>query len=252
MKPNYLRDSIIIIVILAVSLLVFKTCFSDDRVVTDLPTYKEVKKIKDKKGSDHFQISNENPSKEIAEIDSLKKQLGVKEKEIERIMKFSGEVVDSLNLKRIEITDLKTKLWKWEKKLPSGSVLRAEMNEKDSILKTDFDIKVIGAEISEGGWFKKKRNYIDFYTPDQNIRFNGMEIFRKEIKEPKDLLQINLKNDLLIGSRMYYISEAEMLIFPDGRFIPKVGYGYLWDGKFSQFYKIGIDIPIIRIKLNQK
>ena len=45
-KKNPLRDVILIIVVAAISIFIFKKCFSDERVAADLPTYQQVQDVK--------------------------------------------------------------------------------------------------------------------------------------------------------------------------------------------------------------
>ena len=121
------------------------------------------------------------------EIEKLKQALNIKENEIKAITELKGKIRDSVKLLAVQLDAEKHKVWTWEKKYKSGSVFRATMNEKDSVLIAEADLKVQTADIEEGRG-KKKKFYTEFYTPDQNIKFNGAKTYRVEQKEIKDIL----------------------------------------------------------------
>lgn len=102
--------------------------------------------------------------------------------EVESFNNIVSTVRDSLKLAKLEITDFKNKEWMWKTVKPSGSTIIATMNEKDSVLHTSIDVKLNVTEVvDKGGLFKKDRFYTDFYSPDQNIKINGVQNYRKEV-----------------------------------------------------------------------
>lgn len=149
--------------------------------------------FKDKLKEDNARvITNKNEqisgiSKE--EYNKLLSRYNSKKIEFEAFTNINGKLSDSLKLAKIEIIDLKNKEWTWKTTKPSGSTIVAVMNEKDSILHTKVDVKLNITDIKEkGGLFKRDKFFTDFYSPDQNIKINGVQNFRKEtLVTPKRL-----------------------------------------------------------------
>jgi len=122
-----------------------------------------------------------------SDYDSLKKALKLKDNEIMAITNINAKLKDSVSLARMERDEANNKVWTWEKTTSSGSVVKATMNEKDSILHPEIDLKLNTTDyVDKGGIFGKDRYYTDWYSPDQNIKVNGAQTWRKEtIVKPK-------------------------------------------------------------------
>lgn len=152
---------------------------------------KEIENYKDKIGEQRARVEtvqNDKSQFEKREIEKLKQALKVKENEIKAITELKGKIRDSVKLLAVQLDAEKHKVWTWEKKYESGSVIKATMSEKDSILKPEIDLKILTTDhVEKYGFLKlKKRYYTDFYTPDQNIQFEGAKVYRKEnIVKPK-------------------------------------------------------------------
>ena len=133
-------------------------------------------------------MQNDKSQFDKQEIERLKQALNVKESEIKAITERKGKIRDSVKLLAVQLDAEKHKVWTWEKKYESGSVIKATMSEKDSVLKPEIDLKILTTDhVEKYGFLKlKKRYYTDFYTPDQNIQFEGAKVYRKEnIVKPK-------------------------------------------------------------------
>lgn len=154
---------------------------------------KKIETYKDKLGETHTAVTgiktNDKSQFYQAEIDQLKKQLGVKEDEIVAMTDLNARLVDSVKLAKISVDEANNKLWEWKKEYKSGSKVEAKMSEKDSVLQlTNVDIKVKTNETYERRLFRADKYSIDFFSPDQNIYFDGVRVYRKEtIIKPKRL-----------------------------------------------------------------
>lgn len=139
---------------------------------------------KDDFGKEHAKVEvvkNDKSQFYQSKIDSLKKQLDVKEKEIVAITDIQARLVDSLNLAKVSLDEQKHKLWEWKKEYKSGSKIEAKMSEKDSILQlTNVDVKVQVTDTYKKRLFKPDVYNVDLFSPDQNIKFNGVNTYRYE------------------------------------------------------------------------
>ena len=118
----------------------------------------------------------------LEQYNKLKAQYNSKSIEFNSFTNTYATLKDSLKMARLTIDELNNKIWSWETIKTSGSIIKATMNEKDSILHASVDVKLnITDVVDKGGIFKKDKFYTDFYSPDQNIKINGVQNFRKEI-----------------------------------------------------------------------
>lgn len=115
--------------------------------------------------------------------------LDIKDSQIESLTDLQAKYSDSFKLAKVTIDEQNNKKWEWEKTYESGSVVKSVMSEKDSVLHSDIDIKLQTTDyIDKRGIFKKDVLYTDIYSPDQNIKVNGVKTFRREtIIKPKRL-----------------------------------------------------------------
>lgn len=122
-----------------------------------------------------------------AEYQRVKDALGVEIENVLALNNIKAQMADSLKIVKLERDQANNKVWNWENKKESGSVITATMNEKDSVLHTKADIKLNTTDyVEKGGLFRKDKYYTDIYSPDQNIKVNGVTNFRKEtIVKPK-------------------------------------------------------------------
>lgn len=125
----------------------------------------------------------------LEEYNKLLERYNDKSIEFNEFTNTYSTLKDSLKIAKITIDELNNKVWSWETLKPSGSVISATMNEKDSVLHASVDVKLnVTDVVDKGGLFKKDKFYTDFYSPDQNIKINGVQNFRKEIVvKPKRL-----------------------------------------------------------------
>ena len=170
--------------------------------------------MKGKSGDTHFQKEFETNNKSDfseAEIEKLKKELNLKDKQIKNITFANATLKDSLKLKNVALDSLNNKIWTWKKQEPGKSEISASMNVKDSVLHVSADIKVQTVDCIEKHFFKKDRLITDFYSPDQNIKFNGLQIYRTEKEISPKKFGIGLQMGYGLG--------------PDFRFFPYIGVG---------------------------
>lgn len=113
--------------------------------------------------------------------------LDIKDSQIESLTDLNAKYSDSFRLAKVTIDEQNNKKWEWEKKYESGSIVKSVMSEKDSILHSDIDIKLQTTDyIEKKGLFRKDVLYTDIYSPDQNIKVNGVKTFRREtVIKPK-------------------------------------------------------------------
>lgn len=138
--------------------------------------------------------------------------LDIKDSQIQSLTDLNAKYSDSFRLAKVTIDEQNNKKWEWEKKYESGSIVKSVMSEKDSILHSDIDIKLQTTDyIEKKGLFRKDVLYTDIYSPDQNIKVNGVKTFRREtIIKPKRIG---------IGIQVGYGLTGE------GRATPYVGVG---------------------------
>lgn len=183
---------LVIILVLSILITYFVSKYIDDPV--DPITKTVVTKIdeyKDKAGKTTAKIeTNKQPTLvgiDPAEYQRVKDALGVEIENVLALNNIKAQMADSLKIVKLERDQANNKVWNWETKKESGSVIVATMNEKDSVLHTKADIKLNTTDyIEKGGLFRKDKYYTDIYSPDQNIKVNGVTNFRKEtVVKPK-------------------------------------------------------------------
>lgn len=152
---------------------------------------KKVKEVQDEFGEMRQQQETTH-SETVAGISQedynrLKLALNIKDDQILSINNINAKLRDSVKVARVERDAANNKVWNWEKKTESGSVIKSTMNEKDSVLHSEVDIKLNNTDyVDKGGLFKQDRYYTDWYSPDQNIKVNGAQSWRKEtVIKPK-------------------------------------------------------------------
>lgn len=130
---------------------------------------------------------NSNSAYYKSEIDRLTKALGIKENALLAVTDVNAKLRDSVRLAKLTVDEANNKIWNWEKTYASGSTIKATMNEKDSILRPEVDVKLqVTDYVDKGGLFGKTKYYTDIYSPDQNISINGLKTYRKEtVIKPK-------------------------------------------------------------------
>lgn len=257
-----LKNVLRLLLLIALALLLFKLSFgtgNDEKMVADLPTINDVKELKEHKTEEKksFWRMQAQPTKTLAgsgipreRYDSILNALKIKEKEVTALTITKGVFADSLKLTRLQLDEAKNKVWEWEKIYPSGSRTLAKMSEKDSVLHPQSDVAVAVIEREEGDKY-----YLDFYPLDDNFKFNGASVFRKEQKEIRDIMELYVNGTFTKG---YYLSEfdrvaaeAGVKFNPDGKFIFFITTGadyYLQTGKVSPFYKAAVQYNLLRWK----
>ena len=130
---------------------------------------------------------NSNTAYYKSEIERLTKALGIKENALLAVTDVNAKLRDSVRLAKLTVDEANNKIWNWEKTYASGSTIKATMNEKDSILRPEVDVKLqVTDYVDKGGLFGKTKYYTDIYSPDQNISINGLKTYRKEtVIKPK-------------------------------------------------------------------
>lgn len=261
-KKFNLRNVILLVVVIAVALLIFKKCFErNNPKVADLPTINEVKELKElktKTGKSVYQLQH-IPTKKIiysgiskTKYDSILNELEIKEKQVKALTIFTGKIQDSLKLSKLERDELNNKVWKWEKTLASGTKIVRVMSEKDSVLHESSDIKVAFVDKTEGRG-KNTKFFTEFFPIDNNIKFNGASVFRKENKEIRDILQVDLNGEFqksFISPNARFISDVQLSFFPDGKFVPsaKIGGQYDVQNGLDWFWGVRLKFNLFRIK----
>lgn len=146
--------------------------------------------------------------------------LDIKDSEIESLTDLSAKYSDSFRLAKVTIDEQNNKRWEWEKTYESGSVVKSTMSEKDSVLHSDIDIKLQTTDyIEKRGLFRKDILYTDIYSPDQNIKVNGVKTFRREtVIKPKRL-----------GLGFH------------------IGYGINGEGKISPYVGVGASFNLVNL-----
>ena len=116
------------------------------------------------------------------------------------------------------------------------------MSEKDSVLHlTNIDIKTKTTDFTEGK-NKRKKYYTDFFSPDDNITFNGAKTYRIEQKEIKDILQVDFNSMFQKSINKDFdgiSSEIELMFNPDGNFRIGIGAGATYLFNQSKIYPYG-------------
>lgn len=180
-----------LILALSIVIVVLLAMYDNKKTQSNDFISRKIENYKDRIGEQRARVEtvqNDKSQFDKREIEKLKQALKVKENEIKAITELKGKIMDSVKLLAVQLDAEKHKVWTWEKKYESGSVIKATMSEKDSVLKPEIDLKILTTDyVEKYGFLKlKKRYYTDFYTPDQNIQFEGAKVYRKEnIVKPK-------------------------------------------------------------------
>lgn len=193
-KRHWISIIILIVASIIITYLSLKYMDTDPKDPITSLVSTQVTEFKNNLKEDNYRVAT-NKSEQISgvsleEYNRLKAQYGESSRiAFEAFTNVNAMLQDSLKIVKLERDDLNNKKWVWETVKPSGSVIKASMNEKDSILHTEMDIKInVTDVVDKGKIFKKDKFYTDFYSPDQNIKVNGVKTFRKEIViKPKRL-----------------------------------------------------------------
>ncbi len=192
-KKQFASILILLISSVIISYLLIKYVHNDPQdPITNLVSQK-VTEFKDELKHDNARILTNKSSSlsgiSLEEYNALKQRYNDKSIEFEAFTNINAVLQESLRIAKLQRDEANNKVWYWENKKPSGSTITATMNEKDSVLHTSVDVKLnITDVVDKGGLFKKDRFYTDFYSPDQNIKINGVQNFRKEtVIKPKRL-----------------------------------------------------------------
>lgn len=191
--------------------------------ITSLVSEKVVE-FKDNLKKDNARVET-NKSTAISGIpreqyEELLRRYNDKSIEFNSFTNISGVLSESLKIVKLDRDNLKNKVWEWENRKPSGSVIKATMNEKDSVLYTSVDVKLNVTDVKDkGGLFKKDKYYTDIYSPDQNIKINGVQNFRREITVKRKRLGLGFQ----------------------------AGYGFTSDLKATPYIGIGISYNLINL-----
>lgn len=170
-----------------------------------------------------IETSNKNNSAFTqSEIDSLKRALGIKEKQIKEITQIKGKLIDSLKLVSLSLDAEKHKVWNWEHKYKKGSKVVATMSEKDSALHVQSDIALTVTDYVDNTGFLglgKRIRYTDIYSADREsgILINGVKTYRTETEIKRQKIGIGLQ----------------------------AGYGIQQDGKIKPYIGIGVSYNFI-------
>ena len=129
------------------------------------------------------------------------------------------------------------------------------MSEKDSILHESTDVAVAVIDKIEGSG-KEVKFYTEFYSLDNNIKFNGASVFRKENTEIRDIIQVDAgtefqKSFLTPNARV--ISDVQLSLFPDGQFIPSAKIGGIYDVQngLDWFWGVRLKYNLFKIRKNK-
>ena len=240
--------ALIILTLSIIILLLLKKCSeSDAPLVTNLTG--KIDEYKDKLGDTRAKIENTGTDANnglnaalLAKNKELAKRLGISENNVLAVTQSNGTLRDSLKLVKMERDALNNKIWNWENVKPSGSKYTATMSEKDSVLHlNNLDIKTETTDFFTGKG-KKKRYFTDFYTPDQNVTFNGAKTYRVERKEIKDILQVDFNSMFQKSIDRNWdgiSSEIELTLNPDGNFRIGIGAGATYLFNQSKIYPYG-------------
>lgn len=213
------------ILLMAIGITYTVTRYFDDpeNPVTAFASNK-IEEYKDKIGEKTAKVetNRQNSIKGVdpAEYERIKRSLGVAEDKILAYTNIEATLRDTLKLTRVLLDEANNKKWEWETVKPSGSVIKATMSEKDSVLHTDVDVKLNTTDyVVKGGIFKKDKFYTDIYSADQNIKINGVKSIRKETYIPPKRFGLGLQ----------------------------VGYGVSNDLKPSLYVGVGISYNLINL-----
>ena len=181
-------------------------------------------------------------------------ELELKNVQLIAVTNLNASISDTLKTFKLEKDALNNKIWNFEKIYKDGTKSSIVMNEKDTTIIQNTDLKLAITDFSakKDG---KKNYYIDVTSQNKAFKLNGSEVLRIPVKEPKDLFQLNWGSAYYggIGNKMNFAtSELKLWILPDNAVVPNLGTGLIWfmnDGRIYPYYKIGVDI---RLKSVQK
>ena len=167
--------------------------------------------------------------------------------QVQNLTKINAQLKDSLSKKDVVINTVNKDVIAWKTKY-----IQIESNSKDSTVKYAYNAQLDIVDYSKKTTlFGARKQYIAVSTTDKNLKINNVENFTKDIKTPKDFVELNLKaQGLYINKQIIPYGGAELLFNPDGRFKPIVGYGYFYDhlsGKVYPYWSMGVQLNLIRL-----
>ena len=213
----------------------------------------------EKEGGGNIATVEKTPSNDASEVlskdyityvnDTLVKALnkGLAYKvQVQNLTKINAQLKDSLSKKDVVINTVNKDVISWKTKY-----IEIESNVKDSTVKYRYNAQLDIVDYSKKTTlFGARKQYIAVSSPDKNLKINNVENFTKDIKTPKDFVELNLKaQGLYINKQIIPYGGAELLFNPDGRLKPIVGYGYFYDhisGKIYPYWMAGLQLNLIR------
>lgn len=168
--------------------------------------------------------------------DTLVPALKIANNKINGLTKINAVLQDSLTKKDIVLNSIKSGKQKdeitWKTKY-----IEITANMKDSTAKYNYNAQIDLLKYQEReSIFKDKKTVIAVTSPDKNLKVNGVTNFTKKFPPSKDFLEVNLKlQGLYLQNALIPYGGAELLLNPDGKLKPIVGYGYFYDNGTKQF-----------------
>lgn len=175
---------------------------------------------------------NELDSNSRKAIDSLNKQLGIKDKQLSSYTSVIAVIRDSL----MKATNIGDTLYTFRDRYANIT-----FNRPDETFSFRYDARIETAEYWKRKWFlAPKKNYIDIWMADKRATINGVQRLRVEPRP--DMFDLNLK-----ATGQYHLGELGLGGKVNVRFGRITGSGaYLyypnldaWHKAFSIDYEIG-------------
>lgn len=166
--------------------------------------------------------------------------------QLTELTRINAILKDSLNRKNVVLNNAKRDVIEWKSKY-----ITIAANTKDSTVQYTYNAQIDIAEYNrKESLFGENKPYIAVTSPDKNLRINGMENYSKELKPVKNFIELNLKLEgLLLNKSVIPFGGAELVLNPDGKLKPVIGYGYYIDppsGKLIPYWAAGLEFNLIR------
>lgn len=178
-------------------------------------------------------------------VKALNKGLAYKV-EVQNLTKINAMLKDSLSKKNLVINSVNKDVITWKSKY-----IEIQSNLKDSTVKYTYNAQLDIIDYSKKeSLFGSRKQYVSVSSPDKNLKINNLENYTKDIKTPKDFVELNLKiQGLYFNQSLIPYGGGELLFNPDGKFKPILGYGYIYNKSlkiFEPYFMAGLQYNLIR------
>lgn len=210
-------------------------------IVYDLPGGTQAATVKTSKEYERATKEAKELLKTVKSIPDLEN-----EKRVTSLIAANMRLELKLSENQMILNDKEKQLKQWKDDHNSVSV---NNSTNEVAVTSEISPKVVSSE-KRPKFYKPKESYTTITSPNPSAKFYGLESYTFKNPKAKDVLEFNLKfQGLFINKEIIPYGGAELLINPDGKLKPIIGYGYFYDygsGKLIPYWMGGLQLNLLR------